>query len=199
MWKVVFEFVVVEIHDIARFLLEEVDALLLWHLFQVVPVAYSGFKIGANLGVLGEIGILRVFFAARLLNGRLALLLLRCRFRLLGDFFPSQITLGCEETASVSLRRELFPTREYETFRLPAGVYRTLRVSIGQAGGHNWWCVVFPALCLPAAEEDFTEACRAAGLTDQEISVLTEDTGEVELEFRTLEWLGKLKKMLWDA
>ena len=107
--------------------------------------------------------------------------------------------LGCEETASVSLRRELFPTREYETFRLPAGVYRTLRVSIGQAGGHNWWCVVFPALCLPAAEKDFTEACRAAGLTDQEISVLTEDTGEVELEFRTLEWLGKLKKMFWDA
>ena len=45
----------------------------------------------------------------------------------------------------------------------------------------------------------FVEACRAAGLTDQEISVLTEDTGEVELEFRTLEWLGKLKKMLWDA
>lgn len=76
MWKVVLEFLVVEIHDIARFLLEEVDALLLWHLFQVVPVAYSGFKIGANLGVLGEIGILRVFFAARLLNGRLALLLL---------------------------------------------------------------------------------------------------------------------------
>lgn len=42
------------------------------------------------------------------------------------------VSLGCEETASVSLRRELFPTREYETFRLPAGVYRTLRVSIGR-------------------------------------------------------------------
>ena len=81
----------------------------------------------------------------------------------------------------------------------PSSGSRTLRVSIGQAGGHNWWCVVFPALCLPAAEKDFTEACRAAGLTDQEISVLTEDTGEVELEFRTLEWLGKLKKMFWDA
>lgn len=72
-------------------------------------------------------------------------------------------SLGCEETASVSLRRELFPTREYETFRLPAGVYRTLRVSIGQAGGHNWWCVVFPALCLPAAEKDFTEAWPRGG------------------------------------
>ena len=119
--------------------------------------------------------------------------------RAANEKLASLASLGCEETASVSLRRELFPTREYETFRLPAGVYRTLRVSIGQAGGHNWWCVVFPALCLPAAEKDFTEACRAAGLTDQEISVLTEDTGEVELEFRTLEWLGKLKNILWDA
>ena len=60
-------------------------------------------------------------------------------------------SLGCEETASVSLRRELFPMREYETFRLPAGVYRTLRVSIGQAGGHNWWCVLFPSLCFENA------------------------------------------------
>ena len=62
-------------------------------------------------------------------------------------------SLGCEETASVSLRRELFPTREYETFRLPAGVYRTLRVSIGQAGGHNWWCVMYPAMCIPLASQ----------------------------------------------
>ena len=107
--------------------------------------------------------------------------------------------LGCEETVRVSLRRELFPMRQYETFRLPAGVYRTLRVSIGQANGHNWWCVVFPSLCLPAAEADVAEVCRQAGLTEQEISVLTEDTAEVELEFRTLEWLGKLKKMLLDA
>ena len=98
MWKVELEFLVVEIHELHRFLLEEVDALLLWHLFPVVAVAYSSFKIGANLGVLGEIGILRVFLAARLLKGRLALILLRRRFCLLGDVFPTQITLGCEET-----------------------------------------------------------------------------------------------------
>ena len=58
--------------------------------------------------------------------------------------------LEAGDTAKVSLRRELFPTRDYETFRLPAGVYRTLRVTIGTGEGHNWWCVVFPALCLPA-------------------------------------------------
>ena len=107
--------------------------------------------------------------------------------------------LGSGDTAKVSLRRELFPTRDYETFRLPAGVYRTLRVTIGTGEGHNWWCVVFPALCLPANAEDFEAVCEAAGFTDGEISALTEDSGEIEVEFKTLELLGKLKKILWDA
>ena len=107
--------------------------------------------------------------------------------------------LGSADTAKVSLRRELFPTRTYETFRLPSGVYRTIRVSIGKAQGHNWWCVVFPALCLPASAEDLEEACQAAGFTDGEISILTEKTPEIELEFQTLELIGKLKKILLDA
>ena len=107
--------------------------------------------------------------------------------------------LGSGDTAKVSLRRELFPTRDYETFRLPAGVYRTLRVTIGTGEGHNWWCVVFPALCLPANAEDFEAVCEAAGFTDGEISALTEDSGEIEVEFKTLELLGKHKKILWDA
>ena len=106
---------------------------------------------------------------------------------------------GSSDTASVSLRRELFPTREYDTFRLPAGVYKSLRVTIGKGEGHNWWCVVFPALCLPASSEELTEACFAAGLTEEEVAVLTEDTEEIELEFKTLELLSKLKKLLWDA
>ena len=106
---------------------------------------------------------------------------------------------GCHETAAVSLRRELFPTREYDTFRLPAGVYKSLRVTIGKGEGRNWWCVVFPALCLPASSEELTQACLAAGFTEGEVAVLTEDTETVELEFKTLELLGKLKKLLWDA
>ncbi len=45
-----------------------------------------------------------------------------------------------------------FPTRQYQDFALPAGRYRALRVTIGQGKGKNWWCMVFPALCLPAAQ-----------------------------------------------
>lgn len=107
--------------------------------------------------------------------------------------------LGSGDTAKVSLRRELFPTRDYETFRLPAGVYRTLRVTIGTGDGAQLVVRGFPALCLPANAEDFEAVCEAAGFTEGEISVLTEETGEIEVEFKTLELLGKLKKILWDA
>lgn len=64
---------------------------------------------------------------------------------------------GCAERARVEVTDAYFPTREYETFTLPAGTYRALRVTIGEGNGKNWWCVVFPALCLPAAEDaDFS-------------------------------------------
>lgn len=46
-----------------------------------------------------------------------------------------------------------FPTRTYETGKLPAGKYRTLRISLGEAEGRNWWCVVFPTLCVPGASD----------------------------------------------
>lgn len=60
---------------------------------------------------------------------------------------------GFSETASVQVTDAYFPTRDYGDFSLPAGKYRTLRVTIGKGEGKNWWCVVFPALCLPAAEK----------------------------------------------
>ena len=59
---------------------------------------------------------------------------------------------GFTDAVTVTVTDEFFHTREYEGFTLPAGRYRTLRVVIGEGSGHNWWCVVFPALCLPAAQ-----------------------------------------------
>lgn len=104
-----------------------------------------------------------------------------------------------EDTAQVQLQYELFPTRAYETFRLPAGTYQTLRVSIGKAEGHNWWCVIFPALCFAAQGEEFEQAAKNAGLTAEEISWMVCDDEPIELEFWTLTQLTKLKKTLWGA
>lgn len=56
-------------------------------------------------------------------------------------------------TATAQITQAFFPTRNYGSRCLPAGTYRTLRVVLGEGQGKNWWCIVFPSLCLPAAEE----------------------------------------------
>ena len=95
---------------------------------------------------------------------------------------------GSEDLARVSFRRELFPTREYDTFSLPAGVYDSLRVTIGQGEGHNWWCVIFPPLCAQAA--GLSERAVQA-LSDDDVRLVTESDGGYVVRFRLLE--------LWDA
>ena len=101
---------------------------------------------------------------------------------------------GFSETVEVSLTEEAFPTREYDTFSLPAGVYRALRVVIGEGEGRNWWCVVFPQLCV-GTEEEFVETASAAGLTPELAGSLE---GEYELRFWVLEKLGELKNHFFD-
>ena len=105
--------------------------------------------------------------------------------------------LGREESVSVTLQNERFPTRDYETFSLPAGVYRTLRVTIGAGEGHNWWCVIFPSLCVPATADGFADAAAAGGFTDAEISLMTRANGAYVVKFRSLELLQALKKYLF--
>ncbi len=93
---------------------------------------------------------------------------------------------------TLSLGQEDFPTRQYDTFRLPAGPYESLRLTIGSGRGHNWWCVAFPALCLPATARGFEEAASAAGLSQADRDLLTGDTPAVELRFWLLDKLAEL-------
>ena len=104
--------------------------------------------------------------------------------------------LGREPDARVSLKEEVFDRRDYETFSLPAGIYESLRVEIGQAEGKNWWCVAFPSLCVPATTESFAEAAQAAGM-DPVLTGTLEGRGEYELRFFLLDWLGKLEGRLF--
>lgn len=104
--------------------------------------------------------------------------------------------VGSEDCAIVTLEKELFPTREYDTFTLPAGTYTSLRVTIGAGEGHNWWCVVYPSLCMPATVEDLEVAALEAGLTDGEIALITEQETGYQLKFKSLEWLEYLKERM---
>ena len=100
---------------------------------------------------------------------------------------------GSQLKAQVSLALEEFPTRVYDTFQPPAGLYEALRITIGEGEGHNWWCVVFPTLCVPASSEGFQETAEAAGLSDRLAGTLTQDSGGYEIRFRLLDWLGQVK------
>ena len=101
---------------------------------------------------------------------------------------------GVKDRARVSLQKEAFDTRVYDTFTLPAGVYESLRITIGEGEGKNWWCVVFPTLCVPATAEGFEETAEEAGLEDALACALTGEAG-YEVRFFFLDVLGKLENM----
>lgn len=96
------------------------------------------------------------------------------------------------DTVTVTLGPERYPTREYETFSLPAGVYTSLRVTLGAGEGHNWWCVIFPPLCVESSLSD-----RAVEtLSDDDVKLITEDGDGYVLRFRLLDLWGKLTERL---
>lgn len=102
---------------------------------------------------------------------------------------------GCTDVAAVSLAVEEFSTRVYDTFTLPAGVYDTLRITIGEGEGKNWWCVVFPALCVPATTEGFEEAVSCAGFSESLTAALEGKEG-YEIRFWVLDTLGRIENLL---
>ncbi len=101
---------------------------------------------------------------------------------------------GFSQKATVTLEPEAFPTRKYDTFTLPAGVYESLRVIIGDGAGQNWWCVVFPELCLPAASETVQTVAADSGFGDPLIGAIT-GKKEYRVRFFCLDCLGKLENI----
>lgn len=86
--------------------------------------------------------------------------------------------------ASAQVTDMYFTTRNYENFSLPAGKYRTLKVTLGEGEGENWWCVVFPALCLPAAEKREENLLSALPAEEQKI---VENRDELKVKFKVVE------------
>jgi len=91
----------------------------------------------------------------------------------------------------VSLGEERYPTRNYAGFSLPAGRYRSLRVVLGEGQGHNWWCVVFPPVCLSAAEKETMQPV----MNPDDYALITREDGW-EIRFRIVELWGELLNSL---
>lgn len=101
-------------------------------------------------------------------------------------------SIGSVHSATVKLDKAVFNTRDYDTFSLPAGVYDALQVKIGAADGKNWWCVVFPTLCLPATDDEFAATAAVSGF-DDDLSNTIRKTDGYEIRFFLLDCIGKLE------
>lgn len=102
------------------------------------------------------------------------------------------------DSATVSLKQEAFDTRIYDTFTMPAGVYDSLRIIIGEGQGKNWWCVVFPELCIPATAQGFSERAVECGYADSLTGAMTGEEG-YEVRFFLLDCLGKLENFFFPG
>lgn len=87
---------------------------------------------------------------------------------------------GFSYTSRVEIGTEWYDTREYEDFTLPAGYYTSLRIILGEGEGKNWWCVMFPPLCLDIATSD-----KAPEYSDAEERLVAR--GKYSVKFKLLE------------
>lgn len=95
---------------------------------------------------------------------------------------------GFDYSVRVTICKEYFGTRTYDNdITLPAGQYEAVKVIIGEGKGHNWWCVMFPPMCLPAAESD---AEIDSVLSDSELSVVKSNP-KFEPRFKIIELFEK--------
>lgn len=102
------------------------------------------------------------------------------------------VEAGFDYDVKITLSKEYFTTRTYETVTLPAGKYLALRVVIGSGEGHNWWCVMFPPMCVPAADKkDEIENV----FSEKEIK-LVESKPKYEPRFKIIEICEQIKEAL---
>lgn len=94
---------------------------------------------------------------------------------------------GFDYDVKITITDEFFTTRTYENITLPAGRYKALRVLIGESSGQNWWCVMFPPLCIPTAQPDMN-----LFFTEDEIRLVESDP-KYEPRFKIIEIYENIK------
>lgn len=104
--------------------------------------------------------------------------------------------VGYDYDVSIDFDQEIYATKEYEDFSFPAGKYLSLQVKVGAAEGKNWWCVLFPPMCLSTAVESKTDAEAALlniGLSGEQYKIITEnDNAKYNVRFKILETIEKV-------
>ena len=108
------------------------------------------------------------------------------------EFVDAKLSeLGAPYVCSVSYGEEWYDTRVYEDFTLPQGTYTSLQIKLGRARGKNWWCVMYPPLCLNLAT-DAPPDDALLGYNKQEVNLI--QGGRYQIKFKTLELLSSVFK-----
>ena len=98
---------------------------------------------------------------------------------------------GFNYDAVAYVEEKYFDTRVYDEFTLPAGYYPSLVIELGEAKGKNWWCVVFPTVCIPAASKgDLSDSVNA------ESANMAKQGSRYIMRFKTVEIYEKIKNFI---
>lgn len=106
-------------------------------------------------------------------------------YRLSKEYLESQ---GSNYDVKTEVIKEFFETRVYDDFTLPAGIYNSLKITIGEGKGHNWWCIIFPSVCLSACSESMSDY-----LSEDEMELVNSG---YRAKFKVVEVYEKIKSKL---
>ena len=98
---------------------------------------------------------------------------------------------GFDYDVSVEIGDSYFSTREYDDFTLPAGTYKSVIVKLGKAEGKNFWCVLFPAVCVPSA----TKHNLSESVSEKATEIAENPDGYI-MRFKAIEWYESVKNRL---
>lgn len=100
---------------------------------------------------------------------------------------------GFSYDVKITVADEYFDTRTYDnSVTLPAGYYKAVKVIIGEGEGHNWWCVMFPPMCLPAA----TKECEISDVLEKSETEIVEGGNKYKFKFKIVEIYEKIAEKL---
>ena len=103
---------------------------------------------------------------------------------------------GCDYTVQIEICKTTFPNKNYGDIELPKGKYDALEVKLGNAEGHNWWCVMYPSLCFVDTKtgivpEESKELLRE-NLSEEDYSLITKQDQGYEFKFKVIEIFNNL-------
>ena len=122
----------------------------------------------------------------------------------LDDFYSiareTIVSNGYDYDVRLSIDKFDFPTKVYGDIALPAGLYDALRIEIGEANGHNWWCMMFPTLCFvdvsSGSLDDEAKSVLESNLNDEEFEIVSKDNETFGFKFKILEFFDNIRVTL---